>query len=83
MEGLAKKLSGGRTRIFLRSRKAGKFSPKSLMIYAQASPKFSTKTPQQLKIGAAGKACGAELRGKGMSVADRRTKMGACIRSKF
>ena len=75
-----------RTRFFASTRKPGRFSPKSGLIFIKAGPKFSTPTAQQKKIAAAGKACGDEIRGKypgSGKVKERREAMGKCIRSKF
>jgi len=76
----------GRDRFFMTSRKSGRFSPKSGLIFIKAGPKFSQLTPQQKKVSEAGKACGAEIRGKfsgAGQVKARRTAMGACIRKRF
>lgn len=73
-------------RVFYVSRKPGRFSPKSRMVFPKAGPSFSTLTPQQRKVKEAGIACGHEIRGKYTGpggVKQRRAAMGACIRSKF
>ena len=75
-----------RTRFFSTTRKPGRFSPKSGLIFIKAGPKFTKLTPQQEKISAAGKACGAEIRGKypgSAKVKERRAAMADCIRKKF
>lgn len=75
-----------RTRFFATTRRPGRFSPKSALIFIKAGPKFTTMTPQQKKISDAGKKCGAEIRGEypgSANVAKRRAAMGECIRKEF
>lgn len=75
-----------RTRFFVSTRTPGKSSPKSGLIFIKAGPKFPNPTPQQQKIAAAGKKCGAEIRGKypgSAKVAERRKAMGNCILKEF
>lgn len=75
-----------RRRYFLRTRKPGKFSPKSKLLWVQAGPKFTELTSQQEKIKEAGKYCGSVIRGKypgKENVKARRTAMAECIRSYF
>jgi len=72
--------------VFYRSRKPGKFSPKSKMIYPQVGPTFTHKTSQQRKIADAGKICGGIIKGKytgSGNVEERRKAMADCIREQF
>jgi len=84
-----KKIASGmiaRDRMFVAKRRPGRFSPKSPLLFIKAGPKFPVLTPQQKKVSEAGKACGAEIRGKytgSAKVAERRAAMAACIRKKF
>jgi hypothetical protein len=76
----------GLGRVFLVHRKAGRFSPKSYMMFFKAGPTFTTLTPQQVRVKQAGIKCGAQIRGqyKGSgNVQARRDAMGACIREEF
>jgi hypothetical protein len=75
-----------RTRFFALSRKPGRFSPKSGLIFVKAGPKFTKLTSQQEKISEAGKYCGSLIDGRyegAGNVKDRRAAMAACIRHKF
>ena len=75
-----------RTRFFAATRTPGKSSPKSGLIFIKAGPKFPHPTAQQQKVAAAGKACGAEIRGKfpgSGGVRGRRDAMRRCILGKF
>lgn len=75
-----------RTRFFATSRKPGRFSPKSALIFIKAGPKYTKLTPQQEKIKKAGIKCGGEIRGKypgSAKVAERRKAMAECIRKEF
>jgi len=72
--------------VFYVSRKPGKFSPKSKMIYPKVGPTFTHKTEQQKKIAEAGKHCGAIIDGKfegAGKVNERRKAMADCIREFF
>jgi len=72
--------------VFYVSRKPGRFSPKSKMLFPKVGPTFSKLTPQQEKIKEAAIACGAEIRGKYKGAANvqaRREAMAKCIREKF
>ena len=75
-----------RTRFFAATRKPGRFSPKSGLIFIKAGPKFTHLTPQQEKVSAAGEFCGAAVKGHfegSANVKTRRNAMAACIRSQF
>lgn len=72
--------------VFYQSRKRGKSSPKSVMLFSKAGPKFSKLTPQQQKVADTGKKCGDEIRGKyegSGQVKARRKAMGDCARKAF
>jgi len=76
----------GFERVFYVSRKPGKFSPKSKMIYPKVGPRFTHKTAQQKKIAEAGRICGAIIKGKytgSGNVEERRKAMADCIREQF
>ncbi|MEM2446402.1 MAG: hypothetical protein QW734_07075 [Candidatus Bathyarchaeia archaeon] len=75
-----------RRRYFLRTRKPGKFSPKSKLLWVQAGPKFKELTPQQKRIAEVGKICGREIRGKypgKENVKARRAAMAQCVLREF
>lgn len=75
-----------RQNIFYVHRKPGRFSPLSFMLFSKAGPTYPTPTAQQKKVAEAGRACGAQIRGKYVGsgqVAARRKAMGECIRGKF
>jgi len=75
-----------RPHLFLMTRKPGRFSPKSKMLFIKSGPKYTELTPQQKKIAEAGRVCGAEIRGKFKgkeNVEARRKAMAECIRRQF
>jgi hypothetical protein len=55
---------------------------RSSLIWMQGTPRFPNPTAHQKKIGAVGKACAGEIRGI-KNVAERRQKLGACVKSKY
>ena len=74
--------------VYYRTRKPGKFSPKSKMVYPQKGPKFTHKTSQQRKIAEAGRFCGAIIKKQARfdgqeGVEKRRMAMADCIREQF